>query len=88
MMTTTTTENGRIGELVRYFLRLGCLGFGVGVLLVLYTIYGLTRPVFAPWSGFKLFGKINDETFRKTELVLLLFVGLSLIGQALPFTFR
>jgi uncharacterized protein len=140
--------------------------FGVGVLLVLYTIYSLTRPVFAPirigvgadiaigfsngllggltglggvistiscqlrgwpkdvqravfqpvlfaafvaislsqavaggitrdtlalyglgvpfmvaglWSGFALFGKINDETFRKAVLVLLLFAGLSLI---------
>jgi len=140
--------------------------FGVGVLLVLYTIYSLTRPVFAPirigvpadiaiglsngllggltglggvistiscqlrgwpkdvqravfqpvlftafvvislsqavagsitkdtlvlyglgvpfmvaglWFGFRLFGKINDETFRKTVLVLLLFAGLSLI---------
>jgi hypothetical protein len=140
--------------------------FGVGVLLVLYTIYSLTRPVFAPikvgigadvaiglsngllggltglggvistiscqlrgwpkdvqravfqpvlfvafvvisisqavagsitrdtlalyglgvpfmvaglWSGFKLFGKIDDETFRKTVLVLLLFAGLSLM---------
>jgi chromate transporter len=36
MMTTTTTtiESGRIGELVRYFLRLGCLGFGGPVALV------------------------------------------------------
>jgi chromate transporter len=35
MMTTTTTiEQGRIGELVRYFLRLGCLGFGGPVALV------------------------------------------------------
>jgi chromate transporter len=34
MMTTTTIENGRIGELVRYFLRLGCLGFGGPVALV------------------------------------------------------
>jgi uncharacterized protein len=146
------------------------LRFGVGVLLVLYTIYGLTRPVFAPmkigrgadiaigvsngllggltglggvistiscqwrgwpkdlqravfqpvlfvafvvisisqavagtitrdtlalyvlgvpflvaglWSGFRLFGKIDDEAFRKTVLVLLLFAGLSLIAQAL-----
>ena len=144
--------------------------FGVGVLLVLYTIYGLARPVFAPmkigrgadiaigvsngllggltglggvistiscqwrgwpkdlqravfqpvlfvafvvisisqavagtitrdtlalyvlgvpfmvaglWSGFRLFGKIDDEAFRKTVLVLLLFAGLSLIAQAL-----
>jgi hypothetical protein len=31
------------------------------------------------WSGFRLFGKIDDETFRKTVLVLLLFAGLSLI---------
>jgi len=34
MTTTTTTESGRIGELVRYFLRLGCLGFGGPVALV------------------------------------------------------
>jgi chromate transporter len=33
-MTTTTTEPGRIGELVRYFLRLGFLGFGGPVALV------------------------------------------------------
>src|SRR5580693_8747716 len=36
-MTTTTTPTipeGRIGELVRYFLRLGCLGFGGPVALV------------------------------------------------------
>jgi chromate transporter len=33
-MTTTTIEQGRIGELVRYFLRLGCLGFGGPVALV------------------------------------------------------
>jgi len=34
MTTTTTTEPRRIGELVRYFLRLGCLGFGGPVALV------------------------------------------------------
>src|ERR1700749_709748 len=34
MTTTTTVESGRIGELVRYFLRLGCLGFGGPVALV------------------------------------------------------
>jgi hypothetical protein len=44
-------------------------------------LYGLGVPfmVAGLWSGFKLFGKINDETFRKTVLVLLLFAGLSLI---------
>jgi hypothetical protein len=39
------------------------------------------------WSGFKLFGKIDDEIFRKTVLVLLLFAGLSLMGQALHVAF-
>ncbi|MGH6741548.1 MAG: chromate efflux transporter [Bradyrhizobium sp.] len=34
MTTTATIESGRIGELVRYFLRLGCLGFGGPVALV------------------------------------------------------
>lgn len=34
MMTPTTVEHGRMGELVRYFLRLGCLGFGGPVALV------------------------------------------------------
>ena len=32
--TTTTIPSGRIGELVRYFLRLGFLGFGGPVALV------------------------------------------------------
>ncbi len=159
-----------IGVSILAYLNPTYLRFGVGVLLVLYTIYGLTRPVFAPmkigtgadiaigvsngllggltglggvistiscqwrgwpkdvqravfqpvlfvafvviaisqavagtitadtlalyalgvpfmvaglWSGFRLFGKIDDETFRKTVLVLLLFAGLSLIAQAL-----
>jgi uncharacterized protein len=164
-----------IGVSVLAYLNPTCLQFGVGVLLVLYTIYGLMRPVFAPmkigtgtdiaigvsngllggltglggvistiscqwrgwpkdvqravfqpvlfmafvvisisqavagtitrdtlalyalgvpfmaaglWSGFKLFGKIDDETFRKTVLSLLLLAGLSLIVQALRLAFR
>jgi hypothetical protein len=35
------------------------------------------------WSGFKLYGTIDDETFRKVVLVLLMIAGLSLIGTAL-----
>jgi len=34
MTTTETIKRGRIGELTRYFLRLGCLGFGGPVALV------------------------------------------------------
>jgi uncharacterized membrane protein YfcA len=164
-----------IGVSILAYLNPTYLRFGVGLLLVLYTVYGLARPVFAPmkigtgadiaigvsngllggltglggvistiscqwrgwpkdvqravfqpvlfaafvvisisqavagtitgetltlyalgvpfmvaglWSGFRLFGKIDDETFRKTVLVLLLFAGLSLMAQALPFAFR
>jgi uncharacterized membrane protein YfcA len=49
------------------------------------TLYGLGFPFMLAglWSGFKLFGKINDETFRKTVLALLLFAGLSLILPSL-----
>jgi uncharacterized protein len=45
------------------------------------TLYagGLPFMVAGLWSGFRLFGTINDETFRKSVLVLLLFAGLSLI---------
>jgi hypothetical protein len=35
------------------------------------------------WSGFKLYGTIDDETFRKVVLLLLLVAGLSLIATAL-----
>jgi hypothetical protein len=50
------------------------------------TLYALGVPflVAGLWSGFKLFGKIDDEIFRKTVLVLLLFAALSLIAPALP----
>jgi uncharacterized protein len=53
-------------------------------------LYGLGVPfmVGGLWSGFKLFGTINDETFRKAVLVLLLFAGLSLIAPTLAFAFR
>jgi hypothetical protein len=164
-----------IGVSILAYLNPAYLRFGVGVLLVLYTIYGLTRPVFAPmkiglasdiaigmsngllggmtglggvistiscqlrgwpkdvqravfqpvlfvafvvisisqavagsitadtlalyglgvpfmvaglWSGFKLFGRIDDETFRKIVLMLLLLAGLSLIVPSLALAFR
>lgn len=49
------------------------------------TLYAWGLPFMAAglWSGFKLFGTIDDATFRKTVLVLLLFTGLSLIATAL-----
>ena len=47
-------------------------------MLALYAL-GLPFMVAGLWSGFRLFGKIDDESFRKTVLLLLLFAGLSLI---------
>jgi uncharacterized membrane protein YfcA len=47
-------------------------------------LYALGAPfmIAGLWSGFKLFGKIDDEMFRKAVSVLLLLAGLSLIAQA------
>jgi hypothetical protein len=164
-----------IGVGILHTLNPAYLRLGVGVLLVLYAIYGLTRPVFAPlkitvasdiaigtangllggltglggvistiscqlrgwpkdvqravfqpvlfvafvvisisqavagsitaetlglyvlgvpfmaaglWFGFRLFGRIDDETFRKAVLLLLLLSGLSLIAPVLALTIR
>jgi uncharacterized membrane protein YfcA len=48
-------------------------------------LYGLGFPFMLAglWSGFKLYGKIDDEAFRKAVLILLLLAGLSLIVPAL-----
>jgi uncharacterized protein len=50
-------------------------------------LYGLGFPFMLAglWSGFKLYGKIDDEVFRKVVLVLLLLAGVSLIVPALIF---
>jgi uncharacterized membrane protein YfcA len=54
--------------------------------LVLYAM-GLPFMVAGLWFGFRLFGKIDDDTFRKTVLVLLLFSGLSLIISTMRLAF-
>jgi uncharacterized membrane protein YfcA len=47
-------------------------------------LYGLGLPflLVGLWSGFKLYGKIDDEMFRKLVLILILLAGLSLIVPA------
>lgn len=47
-------------------------------------LYGLGLPFMLAglWSGFRLYGKIDDEIFRKAVLLLLLLAGLSLIVPA------
>jgi hypothetical protein len=44
-------------------------------------LYVFALPALAAgvWLGFKLYGKLNDATFRKIVLSLLLVAGLSLI---------
>ena len=169
-LTLGTTIGIPVGVMLLSYLNPVYLRFGVGVLLVLYTTYGLARPAFKPmkigvaadigiglvnglvggltglggvvstiscqlrgwtrdaqravfqpvlfaafivicismgvtgaftaatlklfgiglpfmlvgiWSGFKLYGKIDDEMFRKVVLILLLLAGLSLIVPGL-----
>ncbi|MGR4928496.1 sulfite exporter TauE/SafE family protein [Bradyrhizobium sp. CAR08] len=53
--------------------------------LVLYAL-GVPFMVAGLWSGFKMFGTIQDETFRKAVLALLLLAGLSLVVSTLPFS--
>jgi uncharacterized protein len=47
-------------------------------------LYGIGLPfmIAGIWIGFRLYGTINDETFRKTVLVLVLIAGVSLIVSA------
>ena len=49
---------------------------------------GLPSMAAGLWSGFTLYGRINDETFRKSVLVLLLFAGASLIVPPLAYAWQ
>jgi uncharacterized membrane protein YfcA len=64
-----------------------CIAMGVTGAFTPETLklYGLGFPFMLAglWSGFKLYGTIDDETFRKVVLVLLLIAGLSLIVTAI-----
>ena len=47
-------------------------------------LYGIGLPfmVAGIWIGFKLYGAINEDTFRKAVLILVLLAGMSLIVSA------
>ena len=47
-------------------------------------LYGIGLPfmIAGIWIGFKLYGTIDDETFRKSVLILVLLAGVSLIVSA------
>lgn len=47
-------------------------------------LYGIGLPfmIAGIWIGFRLYGTINDETFRKAVLILVLIAGVSLVASA------
>ena len=47
-------------------------------------LYGIGLPfmIAGIWIGFKVYGTINDETFRKAVLILVLLAGVSLVVSA------
>ncbi len=47
--------------------------------LIRIYLYGLPTLAVGLWVGLKLYGHLNEETFRKVILVLLLFSGLALV---------
>jgi uncharacterized membrane protein YfcA len=67
---------------VAVFLMTGLWLGGTGMIgadtLVLFLI-GLPALAVGTWAGLKLFGKLNDATFRRVILVLLLISGASLL---------
>ena len=57
---------------------LGIAGAVTAETIKLYVL-GLPVLLVGLWSGFKLYGKLDDAAFRKVILLLLLVSGLSLI---------
>jgi uncharacterized protein len=47
-------------------------------------LYGIGLPfmIAGIWIGFNLYGAIDDETFRKAVLILVLLAGVSLVVSA------
>ena len=83
-----------IGVVLLTYVNPTSVRFGVGVVIILISmaiagavtaealrLYAIGLPFLLTglWAGFKLYGKIDDEAFRRAVLVLLLLSGLSLI---------
>jgi uncharacterized membrane protein YfcA len=60
------------------------MGFAGAFTSETFGLYAVGLPFLLAglWGGFKLYGSIGDETFRKSVLLLLLISGLSLILSA------
>jgi hypothetical protein len=60
------------------------MGFAGALTSETVRLYAASLPFLLAglWGGFKLYGSIDDETFRKSVLLLLQISGLSLILSA------
>ena len=73
--------------LAAILLGLVSLGFAGAITAETVKLYLLGAPLLLAglWSGFKLYGRLDDAAFRKVILLLLLVSGLVLIVPRLPF---
>ena len=66
-------------------LAMAAIGLGATGSIALKTVYlfliGLPALALGTWAGFRLYGKIDDEIFRKVVLWLLLAAGLFLLAS-------
>jgi uncharacterized protein len=70
-----------LAAIVMNVISLGIAGAITAATLQLYLL-GLPAMLAGLWVGFKLYGKLDDATFRKVILILLLLSGLGLILPA------
>jgi uncharacterized protein len=67
-----------LAAIIANVISLGAAGVITADVLRLYAL-GLPAMVAGLWTGFKLYGKLDDAAFRKLILVLLVLAGLGLV---------
>jgi uncharacterized membrane protein YfcA len=67
-----------LAAIIANVISLGVAGVITADVLRLYAI-GLPAMLAGLWTGFKLYGKLDDAAFRKLILVLLVLAGLGLV---------
>src|SRR5438046_906752 len=75
-----TSQRVPIRELVRYYLRLGLLGFGGPVALVLHSCYRLTKLGMKDWLEWALAAAAFGITVAVQTEVALVFIGCGIVG--------
>lgn len=67
-----------LAAIVANVISLSAAGAVTADVLRLYA-FGLPAMLAGLWTGFKLYGKLDDAAFRKLILVLLILAGLGLV---------